>query len=512
MKKLLFLLLIFLLPSVLLGRNITAYNIDGRQMEAVKGEILVKFADGVSANTVSAFNVKAGASVLSQIKSIGVKRIKIPPGRDFNEVLDEYRNNPDVEFAEPNGLVYPLSYKLPEQYGDIDEMKDAQWGLYNIKAHYAWADETGSRDVVIAILDTGVDYTHPDLKDNMWEDELGNHGWDFVNDNNDPMDDHNHGTHVAGIAGAVSSTYGVVGAAWQCSIMAVKVLPDSSPGSWGDVAAGIEYAADNGAHIINMSLGSQDSSVAVEIAVNYAYDKGVLLIAASGNINMSPELKVVYPAKHHNVMAVGATDSDNNRASFSCYGPELDMVAPGVDIKSTVIGGGYEDDWEGTSMAAPFVAGVAALIASRFSGAGISWRPDDVKDILISNTHRLASSRWDAETGYGLLDARAALKAVQPFGVDRKKVIAYPNPFNPVDSGGGVNIRMKTDGDDYFDRLRIFSLDGRLVRDMENISGRVAVWDGMNEDNNFVAPGLYFFAAETGKGEMERGKITVLIR
>ena len=294
-----------------------------------------------------------------------------------------------------------------------------QWGLQKINASKAWDYVTGSKNITIAVLDTGVDYTHDDLIANMWKDANGYFGYDFWNDDHDPMDDNingyegtqwrpnlqiYHGTHVAGVAGAVMNNgIGTAGVA-QVKIMAVKVMNDSGEGTDVTVAQGIQYAVDNGADIITMSLGVDASTTALRNAVEYAVDHRVVLTAAAGNEGAS---SVAYPAAYPEVIAVGAIDRYDTRASFSNHGIGLDIMAPGTGIYSTKPTDAYQY-LDGTSTATPFVAGVAALMLSINPGL----TPTEVGWNINNTAGRLGVSGWDSYTGWGVIDALAAVKAV----------------------------------------------------------------------------------------------------
>jgi hypothetical protein len=301
----------------------------------------------------------------------------------------------------------------------VDSVNDPyftyQWGLHNtrqtggredadIDAPEAWDIITGTTDVMVAVIDTGVDYTHQDLNDGR---VITDTDKDYVNNDDDAMDDHSHGTHVAGtIAAETNNGVGVAGVMWQAQILPLKVLNSRGSGSSSDVASAIRYAADQGADVINMSLGSSSCSQTIADAVNYAYfDKGVVIVAAAGNSGGS----IGYPAKLDPVIAVGATDHNDHKAYFSSYGDELDVVAPGVTIFSTVPNNGY-DAFSGTSMASPHVAGVAGLL--------LAQRPTltntHVIEILHQSADDLGQSGFDCYYGYGRVNAYQALQTATP--------------------------------------------------------------------------------------------------
>ena len=288
----------------------------------------------------------------------------------------------------------------------------------DIQAFEAWDIETGSPDVVIAIPDTGVDYTHPDLAANIWNntDEIPNNGidddqngyiddvrgWDFAYNDNDPKDDGVHGTLCAGVVGAVGNNgIGMAGVAWNCKIMPLKVWDESGWGSWEDMAKAIIYAADNGADIISISAAYFEVPNVVLDAVNYAYRKGVFLCAGAGN--SGSDLKY-YPAAYENVTAVGMTDTRDKARSYSNYGEWVDIAAPGNLIYSTSPSQNYYFAG-GTSLACPMVAGVAALLLSKDP----SLTPDEVKAVLCNNVDPYSGHKY---IGTGRVNAYKALSAL----------------------------------------------------------------------------------------------------
>ena len=524
-------IILILLGTTLFAREITTYQVNGQPVEAVKGELLVKFKTDVSLEAKTQNITAHGAKKIGQLRNIGVTKLSVPD-HSLEKVLEDLEIDPDVEFAEPN-YIYTTQQKFPEIYNDAHELEDNQWGLHKIDAHFGWDIETGNGEVVVAVIDSGVDLDHRDLQENIWhnpdEEETGTDtagngyvddlwGWNFVDNDNDPnpdsahiADGEGHGTHVAGIAGATGENE-VVGVSWTNKIMALRALAYDSvniSGNTADIAEAINYAADNGAHIINLSLGGDEHASSLELAVDFAYDAGCVLVAATGN---SGREAVAYPAKYDNVIAVGATDSNDNRASFSTYGEELDLMAPGVDIRSTYPGDStYEDS--GTSMATPFVAGLASLMVSYYQQEGTSWDPAAIKDILIMNTIGLNGDGypdWDLETGYGRINNYYVMNFLEGggFAIDPVEPISFPNPFNPHLRSVRLNLSKKNTGSikDY----KIFSLSGKEVRSESGQSGSYVNWDGKNSGGQLCSTGLYFFQLITYEGEVETGKVTIL--
>ena len=284
----------------------------------------------------------------------------------------------------------------------------SSWGLQYIGSESVHNQGINGAGVNIAVLDTGIDYNHPDLINNY------KGGYDFVNNDPDPWDDNClsyfqtcHGTHVSGIIAAEQNDFGVVGVAPGASIYAVKVLDAGGFGAASLVIAGIDWAVANEMNIISMSLGSTENNPAVLEAVNAAYDSGILLVAAGGNTDGG---SVQYPAAYDSVIAVAAIDQAGQRASFSPIDSRIEVTAPGVDIYSTVQGGyGFLN---GTSMAAPHVTGVAALIFSTdFADVNLDGLTDneDVREIIRNSAFDAGSPGKDDVYGYGIVDASKAL-------------------------------------------------------------------------------------------------------
>jgi subtilisin family serine protease len=268
--------------------------------------------------------------------------------------------------------------------------------LINIRAPQGWAITTGSSIVTIAVIDSGVDVTHPDLVAKLLP------GYDFIESDTIPQDEYGHGTHVSGIAAASSNNgMGVSGVSWGAQILPVRVLDAGGNGTYATLAAGIIWAVDHGAQILNLSLGGTSPNSTLLSAVNYAYDRGVLIIAASGN-DGSGNLR--YPARYPVVVSVGSTNSLNQRSGYSNYGTGLDLMAPGESIYSTNPGGGYGFR-TGTSMSAPFVSGLAAILWG-MPGYGSAL---NVETAMEKSALDLGNPGWDGEYGYGLIQMDAAL-------------------------------------------------------------------------------------------------------
>jgi thermitase len=310
------------------------------------------------------------------------------------EVVSSFRKQVQASglsrYIEPN-------LKFQAQLVPNDPFWSFQWGPQRIEADYAWDTTIGDPSVVVAVVDSGIDYDHPDLDDNYIA-----LGYDWVNDDNFPMDDNGHGSHVAGIIAAeLDNGIGIAGIA-NVSIMAEKALDEWGFGKSGNLSNAIIHAVDQGANIICMSWGTYFHSELIYEAISYASDEGVLLVAAAGNEATSAKL---YPAAYNEVIAVTATGQSDAPAGFTNYGEWVELAAPGVDIYST-----FWDDlyryMSGTSMSAPHVAGVAALIWSQFPDKTSDW----VRARLRYTADDLGDPGFDEYYGYGRVNARRAVQ------------------------------------------------------------------------------------------------------
>ncbi len=298
------------------------------------------------------------------------------------------RASPGVTRIEPDGLVHAVDAEL-----------DRSWGVKRIGAGIVHALPNTGAGVKVAIIDTGVDYSHPDLTANYGG------GYDFVNGDDDPMDDHSHGTHVAGIVAARDDDVGVVGVAPDAELYALKILDASGSGNDSDLIAAMEWAVTHSIQVVNLSLGtSTDPGSLVRQVFDQAQTAGVVTVAAAGNADFFGLIgnTVQWPARYDSVIAVGATDNADSLAYYSSTGPEVELAAPGNNIYSTVLDGQWSTK-SGTSMAAPHVAGTAALIIA----AGYA----DVRGRLTATADELGAPGRDTWYGHGLVDADEAAES-----------------------------------------------------------------------------------------------------
>ena len=358
------------------------------------------------------FKEKPGPAQQAMVKGLGGK-IKytynlIPAiAASVPEVaIEALKKNPNITNVELDSMVYALDTEL-----------DDSWGVKRIGAGYVHDSTNKGTGVKVAIIDTGIDYTHTDLANNF---DANVKGYDFVNSDSDPMDDNGHGTHVAGVVAAEDNDFGVVGVAPEAELYALKALDETGSGYVSDVVAAIMWATDpnndgntdDRMDVINMSLGGTYNSWLFDAAclLAYYYD-GLILVASAGNSGNPPGKgdNISYPAAYDSVIAVAATEQSDKRASWSSTGSELELAAPGVDIYSTYKGGGYAT-LSGTSMASPHVAGTVALVWAK----NPTWSNDAVRTQLQNTADDLGATGWDSKYGYGLVDADEAAGVLPP--------------------------------------------------------------------------------------------------
>ena len=377
----------------------------------VPGEILVKFKSQTAVETLEDRQIMSerrlhalrtvGARIARHFAQMDVYLCRLSEGQTMSQVLEALRANPDVEYAEPNYLRHSLGL-VPN-----DPLYDRQWDLENIHMPEAWTILTGSSNVVLAVTDSGMDLNHEDLQGNIWingDEVCGNgldddgdgyvdncHGANLVTGKGEPIDDLGHGTHVAGIAGAVGNNgIGIAGVNWQISLMPLKFLDENG---WGDVAdfiKAVEFAKAHGVKIMNLSVGAYSYSEAEKQAIEGA--PNILFIVSAGNERYDNDFHPLYPASYDlpNIISVAASNYSDALASYSNYGKQtVDVAAPGLGIMGTVPGNEYEG-WTGTSMAAPLVSGVAAMILAKYPSASVAeikarlLRTVDVNDGLTN--------------------------------------------------------------------------------------------------------------------------------
>ncbi len=426
----------------------------------VEGQVLIKFTPAISAEAVNSALAAVGAQTIAEVKPIGMRKLKLGTGVTVQDAVKKLREMSNVAYAEPNYIYHTFVQPNDPNYSKL-------WGMENtgqtgglagadIKATAAWDITMGSSNVVVGIIDTGIDYKHEDLAANIYtnagedawvipndptsgngSDDDGNgkiddyKGWNFITNKNDPYDDNMHGTHVAGTIGAIGNNgKGVVGVNWQVKMMPLKFLDGNGSGTTDKAIDAIIYATDMGVKILSNSWGGDGFSQALEDAISYANDHGVLFVAAAGNDGVNTDDTPNYPSCYNlaNILAVAASDHGDTRALWGGGGGEddcgflcnsvmavtpgsnygkvtVDLAAPGKDIYSTVPGG-YQS-LSGTSMATPHVAGAAALLLAKNSGLTHL----QVKDRLMNSVDKVAAFK-DIVASDGRMNVAAALQGL----------------------------------------------------------------------------------------------------
>ncbi len=373
----------------------------------VPDEIIVKYAAAITTIQRNGIHNKYG--LIKKTGSFKKDDFVVLKHKNPTAILEELKNEPGVVYAEQNGYAYMAIVPNDQYYPYM-------WNMVKINMPTAWDISTGS-GAIVAVIDTGIKQTLADLENTHFM-----AGYDFVNLDHDPTDDQGHGSHVTGtIAQSTNNNIGVPGIAYDCTIMPVKVLNSTGRGTYDQIANGISYAADNGAHILNLSLGGVSTSTALKNAVDYAWNKGCLVVCAAGNNNSTAPF---YPAAYTNSFSVGATNYNDRRAGYSNYGATVDISAPGGDstdwngcgypegiLQGTfgTSGDGYYFH-TGTSMACAHVSGLAALLKSQDPAITNA----QIRRIIEATAVDLGTPGWDLTFGYGRINAYAALIYIPP--------------------------------------------------------------------------------------------------
>ena len=437
---------------------------------------------------------------IKSIKLTGNKKKKdtyilaLDSSKSVKEVIEDYKKTGLFKYVEPNYVGSGHGF----QNTPNDTYFNRQWSHYNdgtfsasnatsdadIDTDLAWDITQGDPNLIVAILDSGAKLDHPEFSGRIWvntnENEDGSdtdsnnfvddiNGWDFVNNDNDPTDDHGHGTNVGGIALASgNNNLGYAGVNWNSKIMICKILDEENSGYYSWWADAIYYAVDNGASVINMSVGGDGSSTLLEDAVNYAYDNNVPVVVSTGNQNSV----IQYPAQYANAFAIGSTNPDDTRSvpffwnetSGSNYGPALDFVAPGNYIYglNNSSNTNYNYYWGGTSQAAPHVAGLISLLLSVDSNLTV----DEIRTILEETSEDEVgdsedTAGWDQYYGHGRINAFQALThsslSIDKFDGTNQNLIVYPNP---TASGSNLKILNLVNGENV---ITIYNMIGQKI-------------------------------------------------
>ncbi|MED1794167.1 S8 family peptidase [Brevibacillus nitrificans] len=354
----------------------------------IEHEVVVRFSPRPDQKTID----KMVASLDAKIKRDFDKFIIIKSrSLTTKQLMKKLAEHPDSVFAEPNFLL------LPNRTPNDPYYTEYQWNLPLIGMEQSWDVSEGRSDVIVAVVDTGVDMEHPEFEGKLVE------GHNVLDGSNKPQDDNGHGTHVSGvIAAKTNNKDGIAGMTWKSKLMPIKAIGADGSGSAVDIAQGIYWATDHGADVINLSVGNYTSSAALKEACKYAYDNNVVLVAASGN---DASDQPSYPAAYDEVLSVAAVDHLKERADFSNFGDYVDVAAPGVDIPSTYIYSDYAS-LSGTSMACPHVAALAALVRSVHP----DMKSHDVMELIRSSALDLGPPGHDQLYGFGMIDVNRTLR------------------------------------------------------------------------------------------------------
>lgn len=470
------------------------------------GECLLQFEESASRIDVTAELASYNATLAYSSALVDWHLVTVDPDLDVVEVCAELADLPFVRQATPNAIAYTF-------FDPDDSYYDRQWNLFQVIMDESWGYATTNSDVTVAVLDTGDYPDHPDLIDARRV-----AGYDTIEQDNDPTDPGNrsHGAHVISmISATVDNGIGIAGMAANCRYMPVRVL-DTDQGTALQIAEGVTYAKNFGANVINMSFGFAlnsdntpvDPGPALANAIDDAADAGIILVAATGNFERPA---IPYPAFYDDVISVGATDANRNRADYSNYGAGLDVMAPGgnrgQDLNSdgdpdgiwgaSRVGDAYDYyQLDGTSQAAPHVSALAALLLANDLNAA------DVAATIRETATDLGPDGYDQEYGYGLVNFRAALAVTgDPGPIEPDDVMLqmpYPNPFQAETQ---LSFFLP---DPSKVTIRVYNVVGQRVRtvlaDVLPSGWHFASWNGRDDDGDVVASGVYFCQLDTSHG------------
>jgi thermitase len=441
-----------------------------------RGRLLVAPRAGLSAGQFDGALKPVNGHSKAYIKKLNTHIVELPAGADEVAAMRELRKNHALKYVELDMAVTAAATVSDPSYS-------SSWALPKIQAPTAW-DSANGNGVTIAILDTGIDGTHPDLAPNLVP------GWNVYDNNSNTTDVHGHGTWVAGVAAmAANNALGSAGVAWGAKIMPVRIADANAYAYWSTVAQGIYWAADHGAKVVNISYNGVSGSSTVQSAAQYLRNKGGVVVVAAGNSGGLEDI-----AASDALLSVAATDQNDARASFSSYGPYVDLSAPGVSVYTTTVGGGYANA-SGTSFASPIVAATAALMMS----ANSKLTPADVDRLLTDKSVDLGATGYDQYYGFGRVNAASAvLAAKQTVASDTQA----PSVSIASPTGGSVSgmVPVDVNSSDNVGVTRVdFFVNGQLIAS-DSLAPYAFAWDTAG-----MADGSYTLSVQAFDAAGNRG-------
>jgi len=459
------------------------------QSEYVPGRILVKFKDGVTKEKKDKFIKDYNLKEKSEITQIGLKVLELPGQGTEKEYEKAFKENKDVEYAS-------LDYKVKPDLIPNDPYYSNQWHLPKISAPAAWDKTTGSPNIIIAILDTGVDPTHPDLASKLVS------GWNTYDNNSDTHDVYGHGTATAGTAAAIlNNGVGVGGICGDCKIMPIRMSDTSGYAWYSTASAALTWAADHGARVANMSYMFSNDLPSAE---SYFRSKGGIITISSGN-----DSSLLTAPNDPYALTVGATDSSDNRASFSNYGNIIDISGPGVSIYTTANGGSYRYA-SGTSFSAPSAAGVVGMILS----ANQSLTPSQVENIIETSADDLGTAGWDQYYGWGRVNVQKAVDAALagPAPDTTAPTATFTTPTNGQTVSGTLAVKVDVKDNVFVSNftLDLDSITNYIPTSIQTISDTNKIYN-YSIDTNTIINGTHTLNAKVWDGSSNTGTATASI-
>ena len=459
----------------------------------VEDHILVKFKDNISNDEKDKIHQKTGGKVKEEIKQIGVQIVQIPQGKGITPeaFIETYKGNfkNQIEYAEVDNYVEPALRPNDEWY--TNWQLDLQW----LDSESAWTVTTGSPSVYVAVLDTGVSFTHEDLRGRMVA------GWDFVDNDADPSDVHGHGTTVTGVLGAdTNNGIGIAGVSWANPVLVVRIGDALGYATTSRIAQGITYAADHGARAINVSYAGPAYSSSEAGAVDYAWNRGATVVASAGNEGTATPQ---YPAALQRVIAVSGVRGDDTLVYYSNHGMWTDVCAPCGSL-TTDFSGRYEN-WGGTSISAPFVTGLFGLVFS----ANPSLTPQQAVDIVTQNTKDLGDPGFDQYYGWGKIDMAKAVNAAKngslPTPSPSPTPTSTPTPTptstpTPVPTGNITGKVSSSTGSSLAQAIVSVSQSGTLIKSTTTLSDGTYTLSNLNAGSYDLTASISGYTSQTKTG------------